>query len=108
MPFNYRNVIEKARQNQEATNNAQKSSTNSGTNNTQSETATQQRSESHDSQDSGFFGNIGNEIDGMSDMSKGLVGGAMIGVPVALLGAHLYRKWRQKKDQQSDSVYQGY
>lgn len=106
MPFNYRNVIEKARQNQEATNNAQKSGANSGTNNTQS--TAQQNSESNDSQDSGFFGNIGNEIDGMSDMSKGLVGGAMIGVPVALLGAHLYRKWRQKKDQQLDSVYQGY
>ena len=106
MPFNYRNVIEKARQNQEATNNAQKSGANSGTNNTQS--TAQQNSESNNSQDSGFFGNIGNEIDGMSDMSKGLVGGAMIGVPVALLGAHLYRKWRQKKDQQLDSVYQGY
>jgi hypothetical protein len=52
----------------------------------------------------GMFTRMGKDLDSLSPMTKGILGGAAVGIPIALTGIHLYNKYKRNNQNQ----YNGY
>jgi len=57
----------------------------------------------------GMFTRMGKDLDNLSPMTKGIIGGVAVGVPIALTGAYLYNKYkRNNQNQYNDNQGQQY
>ncbi len=57
----------------------------------------------------GMFTRMGKDLDNLSPMTKGIIGGVAVGVPIALTGVYLYNKYkRNNQNQYNDNQGQQY